>query len=107
MKKDSRDNRSIDEKSFEKISQLLIDNQRLQEVNEQYKLQIQSFNAKFEAIEKGHIKEIEDLKLNFAKYSRESYDASINTIRFQNDSQIKQIEFELNRVKENNKEKTS
>jgi hypothetical protein len=49
MKKDSRDYRSIDEKSFEKISQLLIDNQHLQEVNEQYKLQIQSFNIKMEA----------------------------------------------------------
>lgn len=52
----SRDNRGLDdsfktlyEKSNERLTQLELENQKLLELNEEYRMQVQSFNARLEA----------------------------------------------------------
>jgi chromosome segregation ATPase len=40
------------------------------------------------------------LKLNYAQFSRESYESSLNSVRLQLDGEIKRLEFELKRQRE-------
>lgn len=40
-------------------------------------------SAKYEALERIKDKEIEELKLNFSSFSRDSYESTINTLRVQ------------------------
>jgi hypothetical protein len=42
-----------------------------------------NYSAKYEALERIKNKEIEELKVNFSSFSRESYESTISTVRVQ------------------------
>lgn len=107
LQKSSRDTRQFDEnykslyeKSLEKVNSLLGENRDARQQSEEYRLQLQTYAARFEALEKAKNKEIEDLKLNYAQFSRESYESSLSSLRLQLDGEIKRLEFELKRQRE-------
>ena len=94
----SRDNRGTDdsfkimyEKSNERLAQLGVENQKLLEINEEYRVQVQSFNARLEAFERAKNREVEELRLNYAQYSKESFESSLNAQRYQTEGELRRL----------------
>lgn len=90
MNRFARDTRGIDdsfkvmyEKANERLMQVGMENQQLLEINEEYRLQVQNFNARLEAFERAKNREVEELRLNYAQYSKESFESSLNAQRYQ------------------------
>lgn len=72
---------------------------------EEGRFQLQTLAARFEALERAKNREIEELKLNFSQFSKESYESSLNALRVQGEAEVKRLEFELKRLKELNEAK--
>ena len=72
---------------------------------ESFLVQINNFNAKFEAIEKAKNKEIEELLFRVNEESRYSIEYETNAIKTKYESEINRLQFEVKRLKEFNEAK--
>lgn len=85
------DLRSKYEASLQRIEVLLSENERYKIEMESFLVQINNFNAKFEAIEKAKNKEIEELLFRVNEESRYSIEYETNAIKTKYESEINRL----------------
>jgi peptidoglycan hydrolase CwlO-like protein len=90
------------EKTLERLNALTAENQELRRQLDDSRYQLQSFSARFEALERAKNREIEELKLNFSQYSKESYENALSAIRLQSEGEVRRVELEVKRMRELN-----
>lgn len=100
--------KSMYNQSLERVNQLVSENAELRNSLEEYRLSQQTFNAKYEALERAKNREIEDLKLSYSQFSKETVESNLITLRNQFQTESRKYELEIkslrDKVDDKNKE---
>lgn len=91
---------SLYNQSLERVNQLVSENAEIRNSLEEYRLNQQNFNARYEALEKAKNREIEDLKISYSQLSKETVESNLLTLRNQYQSEVRKYELEIKSLKD-------
>ena len=94
--------------SLERVNELVSENSSFRNSLEEYRMSQQTFNARYEALEKAKNREIEDLKMSYLQMSKNTVESQMITLRNQYQTESRKYEMEIkilrDKVDDKNKE---